>query len=112
VLKIGSSVIKMPVDWQVLIGEHDFGDLEVVPLTSINDRGFNVFAFNPLGDFRPSFHGIEIMDIYHDTKWYFPKLRPGQMLAVPLTDGPNPLCVFFVKDISRQCEVVDYAKVW
>ena len=113
VLRIGNHTIKMPVDWQVLIGEHDFGDLEVVPLTSINDRGFNVFTFNPLNDFRPSFHPIEIIDIYHDTKWYFPKLRPGQMLAIPLNDDDkNPICAYFVKDISRQCEVVDYAKVW
>jgi hypothetical protein len=40
VLRIGPHTIKMPVDWQILIGEPDFGDLEVVPLTSINDRGF------------------------------------------------------------------------
>jgi len=46
VLKIGDSIIKMPVDWQLLIGEPDLGDLEVVPLTSINDRGFSVFCFN------------------------------------------------------------------
>jgi hypothetical protein len=29
-----------------------------------------------------------------------------------LTQGDNPVCAYFVKDISRQCEVVDYAKVW
>jgi hypothetical protein len=112
VLRIGPHTIKMPVDWQVLIGEPDFGDLEVVPLTSINDRGFNVFTFNPLKSFRPEFHPVDIMDIYHDTKWYFPKLRPGQLLAIPLTTGDNPVCAYFVKEISRQCEVVDYGKVW
>jgi hypothetical protein len=52
------------------------------------------------------------MDIYHDTKWYFPKLRPGQLLAIPLTTGDNPVCAYFVKEISRQCEVIDYGKVW
>ena len=41
VLRIGNNIIKMPVDWQILIGEPDLGDLEVVPLTSINDRGFS-----------------------------------------------------------------------
>ena len=112
VLKIGNSTIKMPVDWQLLIGEPDFGDLEVVPLTSINDRGFKVFAFNPLSSFRPEFFDVEIVDIYQDVKWYFPKLKPGQMLAVPLDEGNEPRCVYFVKDISRQSEVVDYSKVW
>ena len=48
VLKIGDNIMKMPIDWQLLIGEPDLGDLEVVPLTSINDRGFSAFAFNPM----------------------------------------------------------------
>jgi len=113
VLKIGENTIRMPVDWQLLIGEPDFGDLEVVPLTSINDRGFNVFTFNPLTSFKPEFHPVEIVDIYQDVKWYFPKLKPGQMLAVPLEmNKEGPMCVYFVKDISRQSEVVDYSKVW
>jgi hypothetical protein len=112
VLRIGESTIRMPVDWQLLIGEPDFGDLEVVPLTSINDRGFNVFTFNPLSSFRPEFKPVEIVDIYQDVKWYFPKLKPGQLLAVPLTEGDNPMCAYFIKDISRQSEVVNYGKVW
>jgi hypothetical protein len=113
VLKIGESIIKMPVDWHVLIGEHDLGDLEVVPLTSINDRGFSVFCFNPLTSFKPEFANIEIIDIYQDVKWYFPKLKPGQLLAVPLETGvEKPLCAYFIKEISRQSEVVDYGKCW
>ena len=113
VLRIGSSTIKMPVEWHVLIGEPDLGDLEVVPLTSINDRGFSVFCFNPISSFKPEFQPIEIVDIYQDVKWYFPKLKPGQLLAVPLTTGDQePLCAYFVKDISRQSEVVDYSRCW
>ena len=112
VLRIGNNIVKMPVDWQVLIGEADFGDLEVIPLTSINDRGFSAFTFNPLNSFKPEFFPIEVVDIYQDVKWYFPKLRPGQMLAVPINDGEHPLCAYFVKDISRQSEVVDYGKIW
>jgi hypothetical protein len=112
VLRIGTEQIMMPVDWQVLIGEPDLGDLEVVPLTSINDRGFSVFTFNPMKSFRPTFQPIEIIDIYQDVKWYFPKLKPGQMLAVPLSNGSEPLCAYFIKDVSRQSEVVDYGKAW
>lgn len=112
VLRIGEHTVRMPVDWQILIGEPDLGDLEVVPLTSINDRGFNVFTFNPRSSFRPEFMPIEIVDIYQDVKWYFPKLKPGQMLAVPLNNGDEPVCAYFIKDVSRQSEVVDYSKVW
>lgn len=112
VLNVNGNMIRMPVDWQILIGEPDLGDLEVVPLTSINDRGFSVFAFNPLTSFKPSFYKVEIADIYQDVKWFFPKLKPGQMLAIPLTEGDNPECIYFVKDISKQSEVLDYNKAW
>lgn len=112
VLRIGEHTVKMPMDWQILIGEPDLGDLEMLPLTSINDRGFRAFEFNPLTSFRPSFPDIEIMDVYHDVTWYAPKLRNGQMLAVPLSNEPKPPCVYFVKDISRNCEIVDYNKAW
>ena len=112
VLRIGENTIKMPMDWQILIGEPEVGDLEVLPLTSINDRGFRVFQFNPLTSFRPSFPDIEILDVYHEVSWYAPKLKNGQLLAVPLNDDPDPDCVYFVKDISRNCEIVDYNKSW
>jgi hypothetical protein len=112
VLQIGEHTIKMPMDWQILIGEPDLGDLEMLPLTSINDRGFKAFEFNPISSFRPSFPDIEILDVYHDVTWYAPKLRNGQMLAVPLDNDTKPECVYFVKDISRNCEVVDYQKAW
>ena len=112
VLRIGNTKIKMPVDWQILIGEPDLGDLEVLPLTSINDRGFRAFQFNPLSSFRPSFPPIEIVDVYQEVSWYAPKLKNGQILCVPIDDADKPRCVYFVKDISRNCEIVDYNKAW
>jgi hypothetical protein len=112
VLRIGPHEIKMPVDWSVLIGEPDFGDLEVVPLTSINDRGFSAFTFNPMTAFRPEFHPLEIVDIYQDIRWYFPKLKSGNLLMVPLEMGSKPMCAYFCKDINKSQEVVDYSKLW
>jgi hypothetical protein len=108
VLRIGDTQIKMPLDWQILIGESEMGDLETLPLTSINDRGFNAFEFNPLTGFRPSFLDIEILDVYHDVTWYAPRLKNGQFLCVPIEDTPKPRCIYFVKEVSRNCEIVDY----
>lgn len=112
VLQIANKIIKMPVDWQILIGEKEHGDLETLPLTSINDRGFSAFEFNPLSSFRPDFVPIEILDIYHDVTWYAPRLKNGQFLCVPIDEGPKPRCVYFVKEISRNCEVVDYQQAF
>ena len=108
VLKVGNKTIKMPVDWQVLIGEKDHGDLETLPLSSLNDSGFSAFEFNPLSSYSPTFQPIEIIDIWNDVTWYAPRLRNGQFLSVPIEDGPKPKCIYFVKEISRNCEIVDY----
>ena len=99
----------MPVDWCMAVGDSTSGnDLEILPLTSINDRGFEAFLFNPLSSYKIDFGDIKITNFYNDVKWYFPKMKNGQLLGVPLTDGDNPQCAWFVKDISRQSEVIDY----
>ena len=112
VLKIGKHEIQMPLDWCIVVGCRESGnDLEVVPLTSLTDRGFDAFIFNPLSDFKFSFGEIEIVNIYMDVKWYFPKMRNGHILATPLTEGDKPPCAYFVKEISRQSEIIQYGKL-
>ena len=44
VMEIGQHKIQMPIDWHVVIGDKEVGDLEVVPITSLNDRGFDCFC--------------------------------------------------------------------
>ena len=110
VLDIGGHEVTMPVDWSVAVGCSESGnDLEVLPLTSINDRGFEAFLFNPLKSFKTDFAEIKIVNFYTDVKWYFPKMKNGQLLSVPIREGKNPLCAYFVKDISSQCEVIEYS---
>ena len=41
VLEINGKEITMPIDWCIAVGDSESGnDLEVLPLTSLNDRGF------------------------------------------------------------------------
>ena len=112
VIEINGNEITMPLDWCIAVGCSDAGsDLEVLPLTSLNERGFEAYLFNPLTSYQPAFGKIEITNFYNDVKWYFPKMKNGQLLSVPITSGKDPLCAFFVKDISRQCEVIDFGKL-
>ena len=106
-LKIGDHVVQMPLDWCMVVGDKECGlDPEALPLTSINERGFDAFIFNPVGGFRCEYYSVEIVNIYQDVRWYFPKMKNGQFLTVPLTDDENPPCAFFVKEVSRQSEII------
>ena len=113
VLEINGKEITMPVDWSIAVGCSESGnDLEILPLTSLNDRGFEAFLFNPLSSYKFDFGDIKITNFYTDVKWYFPKMKNGHLLSVPVTDGDDPLCAFFVKDISRQCELIDFGALF
>jgi hypothetical protein len=97
----------------MVVGDKECGlDPEVLPLTSINERGFEAFSLNPISGFRPEYLPVEIVNIYQDVKWYFPKMKNNQLLTVPIHEGEGPLCVFFVKEISRQSEVLQLDKLF
>ena len=112
VLRIGNEEVTMPIDWCIAVGDSSSAcDIEVLPLTSLNDRGFEALIFNPLSSFRVEFKPIEVVNFYNDVKWYFPKMKNGQLLTVPLNDDLNPPCAYFVKEISRQSEILQLDKV-
>ena len=112
VLKIGDDEVTMPIDWSIAVGDSSSSsEIEILPLTSLNDRGFEAFCFNPLSSFRIEFKPIEIVNFYNDVKWYFPKMKNGQLLTVPLSSKEKPLCSYFVKEISRQSEIISLSKI-
>ena len=106
VLRIGNKQIQMPLDWSIIIGDPECGEPEIVPLMTINDRGFSTFVFNPITGTMPKFEPLDLVNVYTEVKWYFPKLKFGHILAVPLTDGFNPLCAYFVKETQKIPEVL------
>jgi hypothetical protein len=112
VLRIGNDEVTMPIDWSMAVGDSTSGcDIEILPLTSLNDRGFEALVFNPLSSFRVEFKKIEIVNFYNDVKWYFPKMKNGQLLATPTRAGEKPPCAYFVKEISRQNEIIQLDKL-
>ena len=112
VLRIGDKEISMPIDWSIAVGDSTSNiDAEILPLTSLNDRGFDAIAFNPLSSFKIDYRPIEIVNFYNDVKWYFPKMRNNQLLVTPLDFEEKPECVFFIKEVSRQSELIDVSKI-
>lgn len=112
VLRIGDEEVTMPLDWSIAVGDSSSSsDIEILPLTSLNDRGFEALLFNPLSSFKLDFKKIEIINFYNDVKWYFPKMKNGQLLATPIGQADKPNCAYFVKEISRQSEIIQLDKI-
>lgn len=106
-LRIGGYNIQMPLNWSVVVGDKHGGDLEVMKLVDIMDKDFDVFVFNPISGYMPDFQMIEIMNVFADVRWCFPKLKLGHFLAVPLEIKPQPVCAFFIQDVGKSADLLD-----
>lgn len=111
-IRIGPYNIQMPLDWSVIIGDKNLGELEVMPLVYLMDKDFEVFCFNPIAGYMPRFYKLEIINTWPDIKWYVPKLKQAHLLAVPLSDGDKPLCAFFARDTNKLPDNIDIKKMF
>lgn len=100
-LQLGSHQIQLPMDWSILVCDDDYSAVEILPLASLNNRGFRAVTFNPMTHRSLNSESIAITNIYQDVKWYAPKLKPGHMLVVPLEPGNTPKCAYFIKETTK-----------
>ena len=111
-LQIGKYRIQMPLDWSVVIADKHLGNMEIIELKHLNDREFDVFVLNPINGYIPQFLNITIQNIYPDVTWHIPKLKRGHILAVPLAEGSEAPCAFFVKDTNKIPDSLDISKIF
>ena len=109
VLDIGPFQLQMPLDWSILVCDDNYSDMEVMPLTQLNDRGFHTITFNPLEHMVPVSYEVNISNIYADVKWFFPKLKNGNVLTMPLAQGVTPARSLFVKEGNKVPDPLDMA---
>jgi hypothetical protein len=112
VLNIAGKKIQMPIDWSMMVCDEHFNDVEIIPLTQLNDRGFKTPVYNPMSHMVPESLDVEITNVYAEVKWFFPKLKNGYMLPVPLDNGPDPRCVMFVKEANKIPDPLDAAQLF
>lgn len=112
VLELGKYTVKMPIDWSIVVCDESYTSLEVIELSKLNDRGFHSPIFNPLKHMVPLSEEINIINVYADVKWYFPKLKNGNVLVVPLDDSPTPDCALFVKEFNKIPTPMDVAELF
>ena len=111
-LMIGEYRIQVPYNWCVLLGDRDFGELEIMPIKNFHGRNFHIFAFNPINGYRPEYLPIEVINIYQEVRWCIPTTKANHMLAVPLHGGEQPLCGFFVDEKNKLPDVLDIRQLF
>jgi hypothetical protein len=98
--------LNVPSDYQILIGEPTHGDLEINPITSLSGRHFKAYSLNPMSSFRPEYLHIEVEDVLPTIKWFMPKIKTGQIIAIPLTSEYKSNCVYIVRDMPKSLEII------
>lgn len=109
VLEVGDMKIQMPLDWSIVVCDEALSDIEIMPLTRLNDRGFHAMVFNPMKHMVPEVFEVSVMNVFAEVKWHFPKTKNNNLLVVPLEDGKEPRCLLFIKtkDVNKMADYVD-----
>lgn len=106
--QIGEFTTILPLSWFTFIGEEEIGEVEIIPVTSINARDFETIVSDPINGFRHHYMPIRAIELYIEYEWVLPKLKNGQAVAVPINDDPkNPICVYLSHSKSKMPIVVN-----
>ena len=128
-LQIGPYRLEVPLNWRILTGDSNEGELELVDIEQIPNFDYDAFVLNPFKSFMPKFMPVHIVNSYGNsmTMWSLPKLQKKQIMAVPLGQPsewperlnpesgktePYPLCAYFVDDSDKMNDVLDIRDVF
>jgi len=112
VLEIGDKIVQMPLDWSILVCDEDYSTIEIMSLTKLDERGLHTLVYNPFKHMFPVPAEVNVVNVFAEVKWYFPKLKNGHVLVVPIEEGDTPKCVLFVKDLSKLPDSIDVAELF
>lgn len=103
VCMIGEQQAILPLSWNIFIGDESFGELELVPIHSLNAKDFSTIVYNPVSGFRFNFATIRLIKVLPEYKWVFPKSKCGQLLSYPVFNNikGNPECVFITSSTAK-----------
>lgn len=105
---VGDYSVILPLSWFTFIGEEEMGEVEVIPITGINARNFDVVISDPIKGFRHHFLPVKVVELYMEYDWVLPKLKNGQAVAMPINDDlNNTLCMYVSHSKSKIPPVID-----
>jgi len=112
-LKIGNSFIDVPLNWKILTGDPNTGELELVEVEELSMFDYNAFVLNPYKSYIPKYEPIEVTNVYlSGIKLFVPKSYKKSLFLVSLEnkvnhlEGPYSDCVFLCDDIDRTNDIL------
>lgn len=102
-LEIGGYRIKVPINWQLLLGDEDTGYMEVCTIENLlNMRNPCAFVYNPIRSMYAEYLPVKVINLFTlPTRWQIPSLRKRNLLVVPLANKENPKCVLFADENEK-----------
>lgn len=101
-LVIGTYTLVMPLHWCILCTDQEY--VQSIPLYELNGRAYDVFCFNPVDGYLPSYYSMRTRTIFPNTTWTTPPIADKDMIVVPLGEPPHrpnvplvkgPMCAIF-----------------
>lgn len=99
--------LNLPADYQILVGEPTHGMFEMNAITSLSGRFFKAFSLNPSSSFMIKYYHIEVDDVLPSIKWWVPKVKTGQIIAIPIDAQNKPDCIYIGRDIPKSLESIN-----
>jgi hypothetical protein len=102
-LQIGDKVIQVPLGWQILLGDEDTGMAEMCTIENLlNMKEPKAYVYNPIRSMYARYEDVKVLRVFTlTTKWQMPMVQRKNLLAVPLSNGYNPKCVFFADENEK-----------
>lgn len=102
-LQIGTHIISVPINWQILLGDEETGMMEMSTIEDImNLKEPHAYVLNPIKSLFPKYLPVKVRNIFTiNARWQIPMLNKKHLLAVPIQNKENPLCVFFADESDK-----------
>ena len=107
-LDIGGYRIKVPINWQILLGDEETGYMEVCSIENLlNMKNPCAYVYNPIRSMYARYEPVKVVNLYTlATRWQVPALHKRNLLVVPLSNDTNPKCVMFADETDKIPEFI------
>ena len=108
-VEIGGVTTRIPESFAVLCVEPETSDIQVLPVANCHD--YVALVYNPITGYSLSRALIKLRSKSEPEDTATPRKKRAQMLAIPVTDEPNPPCIFITNTTISQFDKLNISHI-